>query len=88
MPYTVTAQFYDAEGALQKAFLPDAYAVFDLQHDARQHLLALIADEIGEATETRCLWISADTLELVQPHRPAPYHRRVYRLVPTKEQDA
>lgn len=83
MQYLVSVQLCNEQGTLSAPFIPDAHAVFDLPHDARQYLVALVVDEIGAAPETTCRWLDADTLELVQPHRPAPYQRCRYRVVPT-----
>lgn len=67
MQYLVSVQLCNEQGTLSAPFIPDAHAVFDLPHDARQYLVALVVDEIGAAPETTCRWLDADTLELVQP---------------------
>lgn len=81
MQYLVSVQHREDTGALLEPFFPDVHAVFDLPHDARQHLLALVADEISAGTETTCRWLDTDTIELEQPSRPVPYRTQRFQVI-------
>lgn len=86
IPYAVAIQ-HQAQDGQSALYYPDALTTFDYPEEAKELLLAMVADELALARETVCTWIDADTLEVIQECRPAPFERRGYQVVSVDDEE-